>query len=647
MNNNTPVDGKNSNEAVKITVVRRKGGTVKNVTADTFAKTTEINEVPEPERRKESVDYTIYNDSFDDDYYEYEDIPSAEPVVAEPVCRQHNVTEPESSLTPGKMLKNIDVSLAVNGVGTAMVAAPNNIIFSAKTIFAGMLNYVKVLPNAIADYAEKIPSLVTAFFRRHDFVRWAKKSRTPMQWVRVGATALSAVLLVIVCVVLLAADSLLDKINYVASDHYGYISQSEADAMYWGMMGSDSDVSLSDISSNSDLDEEQIEAISLTLDKFTDDMFDVNEEDVVNILLLGTDTRSGKYVRDRSDTMILMSLDTKHNKIKLTSFMRDSYVTIPDYGKYRLNSAFAFGGADLLFKTLEKNFNVKVDKYIRVNFQAFKKVVDAVGGIEMYVTKAEAKYMCSHKDYGKFPRYSAGAGTYMMSGAEALNYARCRKVDSDFGRTDRQRKVLIAIANKLKTTNINTIYDLMNEILPLVETNLTKDEIYSLISPALGSISNEIETLNVPVAGSWKNYNANGAAVLSLDFGVNKKAIKAHIYSTTKLDLTEKVWQTTYFETGSGNKTTTTTTTATTSTESTAESTTETNTVQTTTTTNNGTPSSSTTTTSKTAESTTTTSSESNNTESTTTTTTTTTTTKATTTTTTTQAAGGSEDNGE
>ncbi len=143
------------------------------------------------------------------------------------------------------------------------------------------------------------------------------------------------------------------------------------------------------------------------------------DSDIENILLIGSDRRSMNE-EGRSDAMMMLTIDRKHKKLKMTSFLRDLYVKIP--GKYgsKLNSAYSVGGVDLLKQTIQANLGINVDKYIIVDFKAFKTVVNKIGklngkgGIKITVTGAEARYMCSHEKYGLFPRFSKGKGTYAI-----------------------------------------------------------------------------------------------------------------------------------------------------------------------------------------------------------------------------------------
>lgn len=262
-------------------------------------------------------------------------------------------------------------------------------------------------------------------------------------------------------------------------------------------------------------------------------MFDA---DIQNVLLIGSDRRNTSDL-GRSDAMMMVTIDRKHKKIKMTSFLRDLYVKIP--GKYgaKLNSAYAVGGAELIKATIEANLGITVDKYVIVDFTAFKSVVNRIGklnghgGIKMTVTAAEARYMCSHETYGLFPRYQKGAGTYYMTGAEALNYARIRKIDSDFGRTNRQRKVLAQIVEEMKGLGYMDLIGIGYSCLEYVTTDFTKAELVGLATEAAEIMGYDMKQITIPINGSYKTQNLNASTeVLAANLKVNAQKLAAFIY---------------------------------------------------------------------------------------------------------------------
>ena len=239
-----------------------------------------------------------------------------------------------------------------------------------------------------------------------------------------------------------------------------------------------------------------------------------------NVLLIGTDLDENST--SRSDTMIVCNVNLDTKKVTLISFLRDCYVQIPDHKDNKLNAAYAFGGVELLDKTLEENFGVAVDANVLVDFKAFQQVIDALGGVEVYLFQDECNYVNS--DTGS-KRYKEGY--CLLDGKAALSYCRIRSLDSDFGRTERQRKVLTALYNKFHTITLKEALDLIDKVFPLVTTDITNSEIVSYAVKLLPLIREcEIAPAHIPADGTWENANVRGMAVLILDFDKNRALLK-------------------------------------------------------------------------------------------------------------------------
>ena len=214
---------------------------------------------------------------------------------------------------------------------------------------------------------------------------------------------------------------------------------------------------------------------------------------ITNILLIGTDDTDGGA--SRSDTMLMVSLDYMHGKIKLTSFLRDCWVEIPSTGKkMKLNSACVYGGSQLVCDTIEYNFRVDIDHYMKVNFEMFTKIIDALGGIDIEVTEKEAAFI------NRTTRYTVSSGESVhLSGAEALVYVRIRKLDSDYMRTFRQRKVVTALLKKMTHTSPVALLKAVRDIMPLVETDLNPLEIAGLAYKAgFAALFFDISQIKIP-----------------------------------------------------------------------------------------------------------------------------------------------------
>lgn len=262
------------------------------------------------------------------------------------------------------------------------------------------------------------------------------------------------------------------------------------------------------------------------------------DKDVYNILLIGSDTRVSGGT-GRSDSMILISINKKTQKIIATSLMRDIYLQIPGVQEgNRLNTAYAYGGADLLLKTVQQNFKISVDKYIAVDFFSFIDVIDKVGGVNINISDAEIKVA---NDYVHEINQLKGlpindgiitqSGEQTLTGKQALGYARIRYVgNADFGRTDRQRTVLEQVFSKVKTKNISQLNDLLNTFLPEVTTNLGKGELFSLVLNMPTYKNYSLDSWRIPVDGAFSYMSIRKMSVLSIDFAKNIDEMKNRIY---------------------------------------------------------------------------------------------------------------------
>lgn len=253
----------------------------------------------------------------------------------------------------------------------------------------------------------------------------------------------------------------------------------------------------------------------------------LHDENVRNILFIGSDAREG-LDGQRSDSMILFSIDSKNREIKLTSFLRDSYVYIPSKGyNTKLNAAFNYGGAQLLMDTIEYNFGVDIDDYVMVDYDVFIDLVNLLGGITINdVTEKEAKYMQNQVNR---PNFKAGTNKN-VDGRTAMWYCRIRYVDNDFGRTQRQRKVITAIISKVTKTNPFKLVDVVKQVLPNISTNIDRNGLLSLGMGAFAYMRYDIKQQQIPAEGTWWNQRVNGQDVLKLNYEKNKEILKEFIY---------------------------------------------------------------------------------------------------------------------
>lgn len=260
---------------------------------------------------------------------------------------------------------------------------------------------------------------------------------------------------------------------------------------------------------------------------------------VKNILLIGTDSRGED--RGRSDSMILLSINSKTNKMNMVSLMRDTYVDVPGYGGCKLNAAYSYGGPELLMDTIEENFRIKIDDYMTVNFMSFASIVDAVGGVTIEVTDNEADainvLLDSNEGVSMFGQpdesdYLNGGGTYKLNGKQALCYSRLRKVgNADFERTERQRKVLSEILKNASTANPFKLSSLAGKALPSLATNMSTLDMYVLsLRLPLFMIGYDINQLRIPAEDTYWSADIDGQDVLEIDTDANLSIIENDLY---------------------------------------------------------------------------------------------------------------------
>lgn len=210
-----------------------------------------------------------------------------------------------------------------------------------------------------------------------------------------------------------------------------------------------------------------------------------NDSNITNIALFGIDEIEG--TEGRSDCIIILTIDTKNNKIKLSSIIRDSYVIIPKINKKdKINHAYAFGGYELALQTLNENFNLNLDKVIVVNFSSLPKIIDTFGGVQLNITKEELKYINNYIDninelnHTNSPNI-VNSGNQLIDGTQALAYCRIRyTTGGDFERTKRQRTLLSKLIEKCSTIPITEYPSMEDKIFPLIYTNLEKSKTLSL-----------------------------------------------------------------------------------------------------------------------------------------------------------------------
>lgn len=249
------------------------------------------------------------------------------------------------------------------------------------------------------------------------------------------------------------------------------------------------------------------------------------DKDVTNILLIGQDRRPGEE-RARADTMMILSIDSESNDITLVSLMRDMYVQIPGYSDNKMNAAYAFGGMELVDETIARNFGILIDGNVEVDFDGFQRVVSKLGGIDMEMTKAEAEMMRGH-GYSGFKE-----GRNHLNEAEALEFVRDRSMGGyDYNRTDRQRKLIMAVYESLKKQDVSKSITMVDTLLDYVTTDINPLKAIQYAIPVLNSLKDsEFHSYRIPVDGTFYDANIEGMAVLVPDLLWNRIYLKNYLY---------------------------------------------------------------------------------------------------------------------
>ncbi len=271
-----------------------------------------------------------------------------------------------------------------------------------------------------------------------------------------------------------------------------------------------------------DIDEEELSVASEV---------EQNLAEYRNIALFGIDSRQDSYSRgNRSDCIIIASLNNTTKEVKLISVYRDTYVNIEGHGLDKITHAYSYGEVPLAIKTLNTNLDLNIKEFVTVNFDAVKEIVDNIGGISMNITQEEVSHISG----------ISKAGTYNLTGEQALAYSRIRyATGGDYKRTERMRDVLTAVMNKIKTFDISRLNSFIDFVLPKIYTNISASDVFSMI-PSLTSIK-------VADSIGWP-YNTQG---ITLDrwYGVpitlesNVKQLHEEVFGETDYTPSETVKQ--------------------------------------------------------------------------------------------------------
>lgn len=358
-----------------------------------------------------------------------------------------------------------------------------------------------------------------------------------------AAIALGAVFFAVVLIWYLTIHNYYSKMNIVGgrteeAENYGNGSIEEE----WELIENENSLSEDKLPDEDlpDSTEDEIDAleqsIRINMENQAEELME--NKKVFNILLIGCDARE-EGGRGRSDSIILISINKESEQLIATSIMRDIYVEIPGHGNNRINAAYAYGGADLLVETVEKNFKIQIDRYASVDFFVFMDIVDQMGGVDLEISDEEFLVANAYinelnvlldEPYGT--DWLPGGGPHHLNGKQALGYSRIRYVgDADFERTKRQRTVLEQIFNKVKDYNLIELNSLLNIILPEITTDLTEGEAITLALSMNAYRKYDLKQYRLPYDGTWRDMRIKGMSVLGIDFETNIQNLKRDLYA--------------------------------------------------------------------------------------------------------------------
>ncbi len=259
-----------------------------------------------------------------------------------------------------------------------------------------------------------------------------------------------------------------------------------------------------------------------------------------NILLMGGDARDmEKY--DRTDSMIILSVNAELGEAKMTSIMRDTWVSIPGKKNNKINAAAYFGGPELAVQTVNENFGLDIENYILINMADMAEIVDLFGGVEVEVSPSEMKVANGYINEAKNGFYNERLDSYdytpisetgmiRLNGVQAMAYCRDRYTDSDFGRVMRQQEVLLALAEKAKQLEIEDAVEIAGKIGEFVSTNLEPEQIVELAKAVLGIEIENVGQYRIPAEGDYDSGTFSGTWMIRPKLEKVKSSLKAFIY---------------------------------------------------------------------------------------------------------------------
>ena len=255
-----------------------------------------------------------------------------------------------------------------------------------------------------------------------------------------------------------------------------------------------------------------------------------------NILLLGGDSRSTSDY-GRTDTIIILSVNLDKSLVKMTSVMRDTWVSIPGHSSNKINAANVFGGPELAMEVINDNFGTEIEDYILVNMYDLVDIIDMVGGVDVEVTSAERKYVNSYaenylKDISSYSGETSlnETGMVHLNGLLATAYCRIRYTNSDYVRVMRQQEVLLSVARQVQDMDVNDLMAIVDTLTEKISTNLEPEELKELSTAGLVMEIDDVEQNRIPVDGTFKSGTFDGTWMIKPDFEKNAELLHDFIY---------------------------------------------------------------------------------------------------------------------
>ena len=255
-----------------------------------------------------------------------------------------------------------------------------------------------------------------------------------------------------------------------------------------------------------------------------------------NILLMGGDSRSTNDY-GRTDTMMILSVNLEENLVKMTSIMRDTWVSIPGHSSNKINAANVFGGPELAVQAVNDNFGTDIEDYILINMSDMVEIIDLVGGVDVDVTEAERKYVNYYADMyqDETAKYNGATslnetGLVHLNGLLATAYCRIRYTDSDYVRVMRQQEVMLAVAKQIQEMDVNDLMDIVDVVTDKFSTNLENERLKELATAGLVMEIDQVGQYRIPADGTFKSGTFSGTWMIKPDFSKNASLLHEFIY---------------------------------------------------------------------------------------------------------------------